>query len=264
MIRTKDLLWFVLVLVFLALAILSTFVNRPAGSSGILNMPPIQSNAPEYSAELADGGGMDRDANIERLRALLSEGDLVTSSPSVEDEVFDELEEILRGELECGPVDSGIATARLWPLSGVTVNAAEGMRVVVYTQAAAAAPAPVPVVGTSTSLVPAAPPAIVKTLLVLSQFPVKATQPTCLDSEIVGVTVDGSLIFNNDVILYRNTAPNTLIGYARDGFPIYGAYAGPVDECGGYDGPGGYRYVALGGESKFMKCFVGAPSAFTP
>lgn len=257
MLRTRDLLWFVIVLVFLGLAILSTTINRSPDTQSGLSLPSLEAEAPDYAAELEEGAKLDRNANIERLRSLLAEGDIVSASPSVEDEVFDASSEIDDGGLECGAVDSGISIARSWPLSGVSVSTVGGTRVVTYTATAAA----VPISGSTT---PMASPAVTKTLLVLSQFPVKAGQPTCLDSEVIGVTVDGSLMFNNDVVLYRNTAANTLIGFARDGFPVYGAYSGEVDECGGYDGPGGYRYVVVPGESAFINCFTGAPSSFTP
>ena len=74
--------------------------------------------------------------------------------------------------------------------------------------------------------------------------------------------MDGSLIFNSDAILYRSYGSETLIGYALDGFPIYGPTSAEKDACGGYDAPTGYRYAISADTNTVLECFMGTPDNF--
>lgn len=261
MIRTKDLLLLVIALVFVIVGMFSTlsaqFFDEPSTATHMYT----EIEVPEYTAEVVTEEGLDRAAHRARLQSLLAKGEVIQSSPSVEDAVYSEPESNDETRLQCGSVDTGIGIARQWPLTGVTMQVAEGQRVIVHTTMAMS---PVTsAVGTSSPLLAQTAPPSIKNLLTLPQFPTKAATSRCLDSEIIGVTTDGSLMFNADAILYRTSSSDTLVGYARDGFPIYGAYVGEVDECGGVDAPAGYRYVVSSGESTFMNCFVGTPQAFS-
>lgn len=262
MVRTKDLLLIVVVLVMLFMAISATLASRMITKqmqedalSGA-----VTAEAPVYESATDDSGSMDRAANIARLRSLLAAGDVIESSPSVESSPVLETEtESIDGMPTCLGAGTGIEVARSWPLVGVAVKTVGANRVVAHL-----APIPAGTVNESGSTTVVASGATnERVLLSLPLYPGKNAEPTCMRTEIVGVTAAGSLLFNNDIVLYRQTGTETLIGYALDGFPIYGAYAGETDSCGGYDGPGGYRYVVSPQDQTLIECFVGSPQSFS-
>ena len=74
--------------------------------------------------------------------------------------------------------------------------------------------------------------------------------------------MNGQLIFNGEVSAYQGRGNNELIGYARDGYPIYGLTAGEVDACGGLETPAGYRYVVSSDRSHLLGCYKAAPQTF--
>ncbi len=82
----------------------------------------------------------------------------------------------------------------------------------------------------------------------------------CLRSDVVGIAKDGSLIRNNEYMAYGVFGKDTIIGYALDGFPIYGrddyVY---VDECGGDIGVEGYGYVLQTNRQSILNCYRGQP-----
>ena len=98
--------------------------------------------------------------------------------------------------------------------------------------------------------------------IMLASFPLKPSlrsEPVCLTHGYIGVTTDGRLIHNNDVILYQNTAANELVGYAFDGNPIYGVSDAPSDECGGIM-TDQYRYQISTDRDFILGCFVSEPT----
>lgn len=258
MVRTKDLLLIIVVLVMLGMAISTTIATRMIQTEPSTTQPASFAGAttPVYEATTPEKKDT-RPETISRLQALLAQGDVISASPSVEaSPVPQGASTSATAALQCDAPRTGIAVARSWPLNDVTMTNDGARRVV---QQVIAAPAPAP----SSTTTPSEPVVQSKvTLLQLPMRPAKNAEPTCLDSEIIGVTPAGRLLFNNDVTLYRNTAPGTLIGYARDGFPIYGAYSGETDVCGGYDSPTGYRYVVTPGENSFLSCYQGSPQPF--
>ena len=81
---------------------------------------------------------------------------------------------------------------------------------------------------------------------------------SCLSSDIVGIALDGSLIRNGEHTLYSIFGAETLVGYALDGFPIYGAIGAPVtDNCGGTAMAGEYRYYLSSERTGVIGCFSG-------
>ncbi len=82
---------------------------------------------------------------------------------------------------------------------------------------------------------------------------------SCVTSDVVGVTLGGTLIRNGEAARYAVFPETTLIGYALDGFPIYGGTAEPLDDCGGREAAGGYRYHATPGGDYLLNCFSGTP-----
>lgn len=83
----------------------------------------------------------------------------------------------------------------------------------------------------------------------------------CLPNEVVGVAQDGSLIRNQEVGIYQIFSADTVVGYALDGFPIYGTNDSiDVDVCGGAMGPEGYGYVLQSERESIVQCFRGQPA----
>lgn len=96
-------------------------------------------------------------------------------------------------------------------------------------------------------------------LLQFPAHPARLGQPACLTHAYIGVTPEGRLIHNNDVILYQGYGAGQLVGYAFDGNPIYGtSEATEFDVCGGVSTASGYAYHVRPEESFILGCFVSA------
>jgi len=81
----------------------------------------------------------------------------------------------------------------------------------------------------------------------------------CIGSDVIGIAKGGSLIRNSDVSAYKVFGGDTLVGYALDGYPIYGASGDKTDVCGGRVVDGQYRYQ-IGADSKtIINCYAGTP-----
>ena len=98
---------------------------------------------------------------------------------------------------------------------------------------------------------------------VVIQLPLRSVPlgtASCLPTDVVGIAKDGSLIRNSEVTLYAVFGADTLIGYALDGFPIYGARSGvALDECGGTGAIGQYRYYLEAERGYILNCFASEP-----
>lgn len=82
----------------------------------------------------------------------------------------------------------------------------------------------------------------------------------CVPTDVIGIANNGTLIRNNQVVGYGVFEPDTLIGYALDGFPIYGRLpASQLDVCGGRITPGGYQYHIATERADIIRCFVASP-----
>lgn len=269
MIRTRDFLLFVVVLLFLCMGIVFTlFEETVFKDEGETDFALSSDEAPVFSAS-APTLLNDREGTIARLRALLEEDkSVITADPSVEEVLSIESEvevgtatdtqSIIVSIDRCGGLDDSLSYAKNWPLTETTLSVADGRRVVTHAQKNATAPVDVNASSTVSNS-----PAIPTVLLSLPLTPMALSEPVCVPSDIVGVTTYGALIFNTDVSLYLLHTPQMLIGYARDGFPIYGSYQGEVDRCGGYDHPAGYRYSISHERNFIIGCFQGSPASFT-
>lgn len=82
----------------------------------------------------------------------------------------------------------------------------------------------------------------------------------CLPTDVIGIATDGSLIRNNELALYTVFGGESLIGYALDGFPIYGPSKVATDACGGVIVGGQYRYVLDAERPGLITCFAASPS----
>jgi hypothetical protein len=86
--------------------------------------------------------------------------------------------------------------------------------------------------------------------------------PSCIQSDVIGIATDGSLIRNTDVALYKVFSGTTEIGYSLDGYPMYGVTPGvETDSCGGAMVAGAYRYMVDGKRPTIITCFAGIPTS---
>ncbi len=268
MIRTRDVFLFVTVLVFLLVAIgnVLLFSNSDKKVEEETFVAFISGN--NDGTAITTIRTLDREKNIQRLKEkIANSSELVTPSPSVEsainsssDTVSSQLDSS-SGVQRCLYPDDALALVPRWPLKDVEVGVAEGARVVTQL-VTLEAPNILGQQGTSSTSTPKVVPSVqntTRTLLQMPIIPIKNTEVSCVPSEVVGVTLRGLLIFNGDVNAYRGASSETLIGYARDGFPIYGMYDGEVDACGGYDSSTGYRYTLSPDRDYVVGCYVGTP-----
>ncbi len=261
MIRTRDLVLFVVTIFFLAIAVGVTWlvdsssdIKTQPNISFIVSTDTYKANAPKKD--------INRQKTIQQLRQKLAQStQTITPVASVEGTdsevaIEDSYDNI--GVQKCLYPDDALSMVPRWPLTGVQIETREGARVV-FSQIEE-------VVSESTATESTTTLKKIVTTLPLIQLPltpVKQAKQECVPSEVVGVTLGGVLIFNGDVNSYRLVPENTLIGYARDGFPIYGVYDDEVDACGGYDSPSGYRYTISSERDYIIGCYVGTPAKFS-
>jgi hypothetical protein len=144
-----------------------------------------------------------------------------------------------------------------WPMysGGVQIEVAEGARLV-YQEVVGEYKPDLPTATTGTAV----PPELKKSVLL--QLPIRlspAATPSCMQYDVVGVAQDGSLIRNGEVGLYGIFGAETLIGYALDGFPIYGTSPTQGDTCGGVMVAGQYRYHLSVERDTVLNCFSAPP-----
>lgn len=245
MIRTRDFLLYMCTLVFLVSAIGYTVASDLAGAkqdvAPELAFAPEEQTASAYGA-VAQNDDDSRAAYLARMREKLANGAGVIEGAPI---VFTSVDETPEpdpvvggstGVLYCDvPADvSGVIAG--WNPSSVEIHTVEGAYLVLNGSA---------------------------TLLQLPSASVRNAHDTCLSHEIAGIALDGSLMHNSDVALYASAGGGALLGYALDGFPIYGAVdPSTLDACGGADNGTGYRYHIRPGSNAIISCFAGTPASF--
>lgn len=140
------------------------------------------------------------------------------------------------------------AYAGLWNPVGVDFAIRDGVRVVERA-----------VGGTNQTAGSSSSASEVLVTLPVRSLPNSAT--SCLPSDVVAIAQDGSLVRNNEVGLYSVFGAETLIGYALDGFPIYGVSNIAVDTCGGAVVNGQYGYYLSDDRETIVNCFAGSPAS---
>lgn len=268
MIRTRDLVLFVLCLLVLLLAILFTVLSE-RGRAVSLNLEPNEiPEAQETEATLGDApAGIDRAANLARLREKLAlDTSSVTPAPDtfVEDVPPEETDAPVESDIEatvrrCLYPDDVLPKVAGWPMGKVKLVVSGNERVAYTEETVVVAGA----ASTSASAETETAETVRTKLLALPVNPVALPVASCVPSEVIGVTPSGILLFNNDARIWQNVSADTLIGYARDGYPMYGRYDGEVDACGGYQHPSGYRYTIGADRSYIVGCFVATPQSFS-
>ncbi len=269
MIRSRDLVVFVCIVCFLVLGIGLTLVfkDRVEQLTSLTSFSNSSTSPLTFTAGV-DSTSIDREGTIARLRTLLAQTNTISMpSPSVEGTKDAASASTTAGTeqgittptvMRCGAVDEGQRIAQNWPLQDTSVTVQNSTRVVVHTVL-------VESIDTSTASSTEAQPAshsVSTTLLRMPEYPPVLAKPSCVNSEVIGVTQSGFLIFNKDAVSYKGRGQDDLLGYARDGFPIYGTYDGKVDSCGGYSKNGTYRYSIAKERNFVLGCYVGLPLPF--
>lgn len=257
MFRTRDFLLLFTAIVFLMVAIGTTSMSKrttsPEAVDAALQPAPITEGG--YSASVSESTSLSREARLAAMRQKVTESESLVLAAAVATETLDENYSVDSVNQTNSVTDSPLTACPppvthtgAWP-RGVVFELREGARVL-YTESTIMQPT----VGTS------APQAELTQTIVL-QLPVPfgpAANPTCPASDVVGVAQDGSLIRNFETGLYSVFGENTLIGYALDGFPIYGVSSVQTDKCGGAV-VGTYRYYLSDSRESIINCYAGTP-----
>jgi hypothetical protein len=259
MIRTRHVFVVGACMVLLGIVSLITVLSVRSELGTVAALSDVSSDVSVYTVS-TQSNTKDRASLRERLRALiLDDTSLVTPNPSVEEDTppiatTSDQQQVDQGVLiSCGGDDTATAKA-VWP-SGVYMRIDGTLRSAVLE--IAQVDTPTASTSTSTPQVPT-----LQTLWSARAFPVKSQTSQCVPGSIVGIAQSGQPIVNN-ALGYTERTSESLIGYARDGFPIYGFYEGVVDSCGGYQHPTGYRYTLSEGRSTVLNCFMSVPSPIT-
>jgi hypothetical protein len=181
-------------------------------------------------------------AEAENAAVVVAEATTTAGTPNEDDPTTDEV--AVLAEKRCSLYQPSNA---LWDARGVKMQVSEGARVFYRAGSATAS------VGSTTA----------PTKEILAELPLRrvASGSYCIPTDVVGITENGFLIYNQDVPLFASYGASALIGYALDGLPIYGASDVKTDECGGTVAGGQYRYVLDVKRETIIACYAGTPIA---
>ena len=205
-----------------------------------------------FSATVAEPDSISREDKLAEMRKkIAAKKNIFASAPAdlpeeiiePEEETSEEVSEEEKGEMRCATYQ---ASAVAWSSAGVKIEEVEGARLIYK-------------VGTPTMVGSTSVP----TRNTLAQLPLRSTPSSagnCIASDVIGISKSGALMRNNEVLAYSGAGASVLVGYALDGFPIYGgAHSGAVDVCGGATVGGQYRYFAASGNQTIINCYSGTP-----
>lgn len=253
MIRTRDFVLFVIAVTFLSIGIGGTLIHdiwtndsREAAPVDLVDggVPP------SVISELSED---DREINLTRLREKIAKGEgIIASAPPILISVdtatssSDDENSNSHAPILCSSWSDQEALINNWQNGRVQVRNIEGARLF-YTEATN-------IDGTVTE----------RPLLQLATNQIRQSQNSCLNGSVSGVTVSGDLIINDRASRFVGLSESVLIGYALDGFPIYGhkADVSALDVCGGMSDTAGYRYYLRNDENSVINCFAGQPAKF--
>jgi hypothetical protein len=266
MVRTRDFFLFVLCALFLVIAIGATWTF---GNHGVVPASEVEfgtefetyaSATTPVSTEEAD-----RANRVKVMRdKILASGDVIAMPETVEEESkeetpTDEAEPVATSTavqasiIQTCPTYAPLTLA--WDPSVIKWQEREGVRLVVVP----GAPMPGPAIGSSTASTSPVAPDYVRAQLPVRTWPLPTT--ACLPTDVVGITMSGVLMRNYEQARYTGFGKDMLIGYALDGFPIYGADPSVVtDTCGGSTVGGTYRYTLHPDRPGLITCFAGVPA----
>jgi hypothetical protein len=258
--RTRDFILFILTIAFLLIAITAT-VSRDL-SSDFIEPEYHFSETDEhttYDAVLTESPPDERPSRLTALREKISqlgETQIIASKPVEENIVSEGEREDVVADIP-GSIDYCEDYAKLtsvWVPNNLMFEVIEGARLI-YRKVEGGVFVESSLDGSTTT------PAINREVAL--QLPIRLVPvsiKSCITSDVVGVALDGSLIRNDEQGLYGIFGSETLLGYALDGFPIYGS--GGVlqtDSCGGSAVSGEYRYYLSPEREGVLGCYSGVP-----
>jgi hypothetical protein len=265
MFRTRDFILLFVTIVFLLVAISATVLNNESSTATARDVLEFAETSDEnIAAEYYSPETLSREERLIDMRRKIAEGsDLMISTPEivvdlelvVDEDILDSL--ISKSPKYC-PGD--VVYAGQWPVGDIKYEQTEGA-LVFYTEAEEIVE--LSRATTSSSTEPIFETLYVKNnLLQLPVTPVLSISSHCLPTDVVGVALDGSLIRNNETSLYGLFGSGTLVGYALDGFPIYGVSSAETDVCGGTVLNGAYGYYLSEDRNTILNCYSAVPQEF--
>ncbi len=256
---TRNWLLYLLLVGGLIVAIVYTAVTESVANNQAAVLMAIDTENTDEQIFMATSTATTLPDRAERLRVLREklavyratrpEPEVVEAEPEVAgaETVKDLAEEGERGELLCADYKTHTG---FWQSSGLNFEVVEGARILYRQQ-------PSTDLATAETVTPNSERT---TILQLPIQSLPSARPKCLSSDVVGVAHDGSLLRNNEVSMYRIFGEDTHLGYALDGFPIYGRTDRLVlDACGGVVVDGQYRYHLTADRAYLLGCFAGTP-----
>lgn len=235
MIRTRDLLLYVLVVVFLVIAVVATWHQSTKKHSPQVTYENAQLSAPVIPALKNQIVVDERVAVVDRLKTKIARGegydeDRPPVFTSVDTVVVEEASEVrfCRGR-------SGLGSELVRLVSGPLEMTVEGSTRVFTAESG-------------------------QMIFQLPLYPQRTTQPICAN-QVAGIAVDGTVLYNNNTDILRSASQYQLIGYALDGHSIYGPVtdSGALDDCGGRTTAAGYTYHVPKDKEKILTCFTSEP-----
>jgi hypothetical protein len=249
--RTRDFALFLFAVAFLVVGITATIDSdlKTRGQAASVASFEAKTETEEYEAVVQPPREVPRASRLAELRAKIADF-VMPPAP-----VVAEVPEVV--EVTESPVTPGTITLcgnyrtvnPAWSPAGLQFEVVEGARLVYRT----------------TDTVTVDEFGIESTIPdreVVVQLPLRSApqlSKSCIPTDVVGIALDGSLVRNNEHTLYRVFGEGTLIGYALDGFPIYGLSTRSSDECGGGMLSSGYGYTLSSERAGVLGCFSGAP-----
>lgn len=255
MFRTRDFILYFTIVVFLLTAIGFTVFEKNTDTSTSTNIATVETEITTVSATVVSSSKntLSREDRLAALKQKIKNSELTNISEPEPDTIDLVIEDVAPSVLTesvpqfCSTYEPNLIVN--WPLGEIKTTFAEGARQY-FTEHSMK-------IGTSSSTT------IEKnTLLTLSSHFVPLGPASCLSSDVIGIALDGSLIRNNEIGLYSIFSDETLIGYALDGYPIYGLGEQEVDSCGGRIELGQYRYELAAERTLILNCFAGVPETF--
>jgi hypothetical protein len=262
MFRTRDFVLVFTSVVFLVMAIGVTVFAQWQGTETDKNMlRPAAVVNDDYLVESKNSHEFSREEKLQQMRDKIAASSELSITSPIPEEVSQEIQATTTNEEGVGTASELSLCANyapflgFWSAADLEIEEAEGARVVYRTTAPQAAPAPV--VGTSSRPTPVVAEREIVAQLPIRNFP--APSSSCIASDVIGIATDGSLIRNTEAGVYGIFNSSTLVGWALDGFPIYGSSAIPADACGGIMAAEGYRYQISPDRATILNCFSSTP-----
>jgi hypothetical protein len=260
MIRTRDYFLIIISIAFLLVGIGATVAESFRNTSPFDISKPLVfvpgDGEVDRTATISDTITTARAERLDSLRKKIAAGGLLTiADPVPEPETVASTSEEVIGSGPTEQIEQRCTNyqtfASSWP-TAVLFDEAEGARVV-YVETAVATP---PTSSSTTPLV------FAPARNILLELPVRSASlgaQNCIPTDVIGIALDGSLIRNSAASVYGIFGGDTLVGYALDGYPIYGNRVAQTDRCGGLLVSGQYRYQISSEREAIINCYSGSP-----